>query len=338
VPLLLDEPFPTHDNWVGLGLGWVAVVWLTHILSQADHRLNHVEPWAEMRHHTLRGWTRQRVQPLDVSDDRLAAVLAALSDDGRWRAFEGMLTQHLLRVYDLQPEGVRLDSTTASGYWTVTADGLCQFGHSNDHRPDLPQVKVMVAALGPLGLQVATEVVPGQRADDSLYVPAISRMREGLGRRRLLYVRDCKMGALETRAFIQAGGDHYLCPVAELQVLPAVLATYLAPVWTWEQGLTPLWRVQAAGHQELIAEGFERLEPLTTVVAGETIHGVDRRLVIRSHQLAQVGERGLRARMTRAQATVAALNERRRGKPRVTELPALQEAVTAILARYQVQG
>src|SRR6266511_1646720 len=174
---LLDEHFPTHGNWVGLSLGWVTVLWLTHILSQADHRLNHVEPWAETRLHTLRGWTRQRVQPLDVSDDRLAAVLAALSDDGRWRAFEGTLTQHLPRVYDLQPEGVRLDSTTASGYWTVTADGLCQFGHSNDHRPDLPQVKVMVAALDPLGLQVATEVVPGQRADDPLYVPAISHMR-----------------------------------------------------------------------------------------------------------------------------------------------------------------
>ena len=43
---LLDEHFPTHGNWVGLSLGWVTVLWLTHILSEADHRLNHVEPWA----------------------------------------------------------------------------------------------------------------------------------------------------------------------------------------------------------------------------------------------------------------------------------------------------
>jgi len=35
---LLDEHFPTHGNWVGLSLGWVTVVWLTHILSEADHR------------------------------------------------------------------------------------------------------------------------------------------------------------------------------------------------------------------------------------------------------------------------------------------------------------
>jgi len=44
VPPLLDEHFPTHGNGVGLSLGWVTVVWLPHILSEADHRLNHVEP------------------------------------------------------------------------------------------------------------------------------------------------------------------------------------------------------------------------------------------------------------------------------------------------------
>jgi transposase len=86
-------------------------------------------------------------------------------------------------VYDLQPERVRWDSTTASGYWSVTEDGLFQFGHSKDHRPDLPQVKVMLAVLDPLGLPVATDVVPGQHADDPLYLPAITRVRQGVGRR-----------------------------------------------------------------------------------------------------------------------------------------------------------
>ena len=189
-----------------------------------------MEPWAEQRLQTLRGATGQHVHPLDLSDDRLAAVLEALSDDAHWQAFEGALTQQLLRVYDLQPERVRLDRTTASGYWRVTEDGLFQFGHSKDHRPDLPQVKVMLSVLDPLGLPVATDIVPGQRADDPLYMPAITRVRESVGRRGLLYVGDCKMGALETRAFLQAGGDSYLCPLAEVQLPPRVLEAYLAPV------------------------------------------------------------------------------------------------------------
>ena len=46
---LLDAHFPTHGNWVGLSLGWVSVLWLTPILSEGDHRLNHVAPWATQR-------------------------------------------------------------------------------------------------------------------------------------------------------------------------------------------------------------------------------------------------------------------------------------------------
>jgi transposase len=93
--------------------------------------------------------------------------------------------RQLRRVYDLQPEGVRLDSPEARGHWTVTEDGRFPCGPSKDHRPDLPQVKVMQSALDPLGMPVATDVVPGQRADDPLYGPAIARMRESLGRRGL---------------------------------------------------------------------------------------------------------------------------------------------------------
>jgi hypothetical protein len=72
---------------MSLSLGWVTVLWLTHILSEANHRLNHVESWAEQRLHSLHGCTGQLVHPLDLGDDRLAAVLDALSDDEGWGAF-----------------------------------------------------------------------------------------------------------------------------------------------------------------------------------------------------------------------------------------------------------
>jgi transposase len=205
------------------------VLWLAHIVSQADHRLNHVEPRAEQRLQTLRRCIRQFIHPVDVSDDRLAGILEALSDDERWCTFEGALTQQQLRVYDLQLQRVRLDSTPASGYWGVTEDGVFQLGHSKDHRPDLPQVQVMLAALAPLGMPVATDVVPGQCADDPLYVPAIRRVRASVARRGLLYVGECKMGALETRAVLQGGGDYYLCPLSALQVPPEVLEASVAP-------------------------------------------------------------------------------------------------------------
>ena len=80
----LDKHFPTHGNWQGLSLGWVAIVWLSYILSQADHRLSHVQPWAEKRLETLRGCTDLELRALDFSDDRLEAVLRYLSEDDRW--------------------------------------------------------------------------------------------------------------------------------------------------------------------------------------------------------------------------------------------------------------
>jgi transposase len=130
----------------------------------------------------------------------------------------------------LEPACSRLDSITANDPWTVTADGLCQFGQSQDHRPDLPQVQVMRSALDPLGLPVATDVVPGQRAEDPWSVPAITRVREGLGQRGLLSGGDWKMAALEPRAFLHAGGDDYLCPLSESQLPPTSLADDRAPV------------------------------------------------------------------------------------------------------------
>jgi len=165
---LLDEHFPTPGNWGGLRLGWVTVRWVTPILSEADQRLNQVEPWAEQRLHTLRGSTGPRVDPLELSDDRLAAVREAVRQDEPWPALDGAFTPPRLRVYALPSERVRVDTTTARGYGRVTEDGLFQLGHRQDHRPGLPQVKGLRSVLDPLGWPVATDVVPGQRADDPL--------------------------------------------------------------------------------------------------------------------------------------------------------------------------
>jgi len=102
IPALLDEYFPTHGNWEGLSLGWVATGWLAHILSQADHRMNRVQGWAAKRLETLQFCTGEPVRELDFADDRLVGVLRHLSDDEQWDAFESALNGHLLRVYPLE--------------------------------------------------------------------------------------------------------------------------------------------------------------------------------------------------------------------------------------------
>ena len=338
VPELLDRHFWSHGNWRGTSFGWTSMVWLAHILSEGDHRLNQVEQWVEKRPHTLEISTGQPVRGPEWSDDRLGIVLDELADAEKWKAFETDLNRRTIRVYDLKPRRVRVDSTTTSGYWTVTEDGLFQFGHSKDHRPDLPQLKVMMSALDPLGMPVATQVVSGERADDKLYIPAIQQVSASLDEHGLLYVGDCKMAALATRTFIQSSQDYYLCPLSEKQMPVETLETYLQPVWSGKQALAPIQRKNASGELEKIAEGYEQNLPLNAEVDGKTISWTERHLIVRSFQHAHSSEEALRTRLAKAQAELIELNEHKQGKKLIEDVASMQTAAEKVLQQHRVAG
>ena len=185
-----------------------------------------------------------------------------------------------------------MDSTTASGYWEVTEDGLFQFGHSTEHRPDLPQVGAMLATLDPLGMPVAVDVVPGQRSDDPLYLPIIDRVRASLGRTGLSYVGDSKLGPLDTRAHTHHAGDAYLCPLGTLQ-LPAAAVDDLITQALATGSLLRISRPDADGQpvvdehgQPVIhAEAWETSVDLTATVDAQVLTWTERRIVVRSPAL-----------------------------------------------------
>jgi len=334
---LLDACFTVHGNWQGLSLGAVGVGWLTHILSEADHRMNHVQSWVEKSVRTLCSSLGQAVRALDFADDRLAAVLYSLSDDENWVRFEQALNQRLLRVYALRARQVRLDTTTSSGYWQVTADGLFQFGHSKDRRPDLPQVKVMLAVLDPMGMPLVTDIVSGQRADDPLYKPAIKRVRDSIAQRGLLYVGDSKMGARDTRGFIEQGGDYYLVPLSAVQIPAAELEHYLRPVLAGRGILRDLYRQDVSGKRALIARGYERTVQVTAQVDGQPQTWCERRLVVRSLRQVRAAQHRLQKRLQHAQDDLLALNKRGQGRTRYVSIAALWQAADLILDQHRVR-
>jgi transposase len=335
IPELLDRHFPVHGHWLGLSLGWTATLWLTHLLSEGDHRLNQVEPWAVAHLTTLRQCTGQGVDRLDLTDDRLAAVLRALADDHHWAACESALTRRLLRVYDLAAAPVRLDMTTASSEQLVTPDGLFQFGYSKDRRPDQPQVKIALATLDPLGLPLATLVVPGNQGDDPLYRPLIQRVRAMLGSGERLYVGDAKMATPETRAAVHQAGDYYLCPLPIAQLPIPLLDTYLTPVW---EGTQPLTVVEAGAtpEEEPAVQGFEIAAPLAAEGDGATVAWTERRLLLRSAARAKSEGEALRQRVTSAETSLGALNVPGPGKPYTLHRERMEGAVRAILQRQEV--
>jgi len=196
----------------------------------------------------------------------------------------------------------------------------------------------MLSALDPLGLPVATQVVSGESADDPLYIPAIEQVSQSLNEHGLLYVGDCKMAALETRAFLQANQDCYLCPLSTKQMPDAVLDGYLQPVWAGTQPLTRVTREREASQPELIAEGYEQTGPLSAEVKGKTITWIERHLIVRSIKLATAATEALHARLVKAQAELEHLNEHKQGKKRYDDSPSLQQAAQALLKQHRVAG
>jgi len=338
VPALLDEHFPTHGNWQGLSLGWTTTIWLVHILSQADHRLNRVQDWVAQHGETLRRCTGQALEELDFSDDRLGAILRYLDEDEAWVDYEQSQGQRLLRVYDLPSATVRLDTSTASTYQAEDLAGLFRRGVSKDHRPDLAQVKAMLATLDPLGLPLATTVVDGSRADDPLYEPAIEQVRATLDRSGVLYISDSKMGAQQTRAALEANDDYYLVPLSATQLPASEVEAYLQPVWEGGQELITVERTMANGKTVEVAKGYESNTTLMVDDGGQTVAWVERRFIVRSLRYAEAQEAALRERLEKAQAALDELMRPRRGKKRLNSLEEYEHAIEEILRRYRVQG
>lgn len=241
-------------------------------------------------------------------------------------------------MYELPDAPVRLETTTASSYQTATLEGLFQRGHSKDHRPDMAQVKIMLASLDPLGLPLATEVVDGNRADDPLYGPTLEQIRATLNRSGILYVGDSKMAAESTRASVANHNDYYLMPLPATIVPTDKLDTYLQPFWDGTQPLTDVYRDSANGSRSKIAQGYEITEIQTVEIDGQIMTWEERRLIVRSFKHSQTQKVALRERLSKAEAAIAALTARRRGKKTFTTSEELQAATHQIVKRYRVDG
>jgi transposase len=338
LPEVLDRHIPRRWKHRGISWGWTAVIWLAYILTEGDHRKVSVETYITGMKHTLSHLTAQVIEPLDFSDDRLGHLLKHLSQPRYWHKIERDLNARSIEVYELPQEVIRCDATTVSGDHEVTEGGLLQFGHSKDD-PTRPQIKVMMGSLDPLGMPLSTDVLSGERADDGLYIAAIDRIRAGLSKRGLLFVGDCKMSALETRAHI-AGHQHmYLSPLpltgTTAEAMDAWITEGVAQGGAGE--LERIFRTNERGQEVLAAEGYE-FERACCAPVGEE-EWSERVLVVRSPVHAARQAAGLEARLAHAETKLATLTPPRgRGKRQITDEATLLEAIDQVLKAHRVDG
>jgi transposase len=339
LPAILDRHLPRHGLQQGLSWGWIATIWLAHILSEGDHRKLPVQAWVRQAGETLlRISGLSALTEWDFTDDRLALVLHRLSHPVTWAAIETELGQNIVRVYQLTPERVRLDATTVSGYHAGAEDRLLQFGHSKDD-PTLRQVKVMVAALDPLGLPLVTQVVAGNAADDPLYVPAVDRVLQIIDGLGLLFVGDCKMSALATRAHIAHLQHHYLCPLALTGETAQDLPAWIQAANAGQHTLAAVYTEDDQGERRLVAEGYAFERRLVAETDGCAHTWTERVLVVRSESYRQHMAAGLERRLQQATARLLALTPAPgRGKRQIQDESTLVTAADAILKQQAVAG
>lgn len=337
-PDLLERHLGSHHLHRGLSNGWLATVWLAFLLSQSNHRKVSVQDWARHHAHTLETLIGEPLRPVEFGDDRLSIILRRLHD-ADWPAPEADLWDATCQVYEISHQCIRLDSTTSFGYHTITPDGLMQRGHSKDHRPDLPQLKLMAAAAQPASPLLACDIVSGQSADDPLYLPLIRRVRQQLRQHGLLYAGDCKMSALATRTELVAEKDYYLMPLPRTGENADQIGAWIDEAVLGQRPLQNLTRLNEKGKRVVVARAYERERPQSSKVADQEVAWTERVQVIRSLELAQRQATQLDERLCEATAGLRDLTPPvGRGHKQYREEEALRAAVAAMLEQHRVEG
>jgi len=119
------------------------------------------------------------------------------------------------------------------------------------------------------------------------------------------------MAALNTRCFVAAYQDYYLCPLPAVQMPKAALHTLLEPVWTGEQPLEPVYRPleKKIDQAEHIADGFCYTVPLSAVdEEGKSIAWQEQRLIVHSLKQTATQQQTLDARLIKAEQDIAKFN------------------------------
>jgi hypothetical protein len=174
------------------------------------------------------GWIAERV---------VIEGLSGLSDDQAYRAMDFLLealAEVAAEVFAAVAHLLNLDldivfvDTTSTYFETEAADELAElqddngddelgkpteagtraFGHSKDHRDDLPQV-VLAMAVTRDGVPVRCWTFPGNTTDTAI-IRTVKDDLAGWNLRRLVWVADRGFASAANRAYLTRGGGHYI--------------------------------------------------------------------------------------------------------------------------------
>ncbi len=328
----IDKYFIPHKNWKGISLGKLTAIWLCYILTTFDHRLSYLEDWAKARLIIFEKLLSEKVTNKDFSDDKLELLLDFFSDTNIWNNFEANLNSETIKVYDLQTNILRVDATIGKSFQEVVKDGLLQYGSSKHFRTDLPQFKTMLCSLDPLCLPFCSLTVSGNSADDPLYIPVIKRAINALLNPNSLFVGDCKMGSIATRAFIEKNKHHYLVPLSVVQLKDEKLK-YIEDIELKAIVLQKVYR-----NDKVIAKGYATTKWMTNVENNNLQIWPERRFIVRSYAYAKSQIESLIKNKNKCINELQKLNEKKQGKKAFTNKQEIEDSCKRIIKQYEMES
>jgi transposase len=326
---------PPHGNHKGMSYGQLAVLLLTYIITQADHRLCAVEAWVQAHRRILELSTGWSIGEKDTSDDRLARVVEELGKQtAATQEIEVKLGQHLIRAYELPTQVARTDTTSFSvnhQQGDSKEENLLSYGYSKDKRPDLLQYRQLLATLDPMGMPLVSTTLEGNGADDPLYFPTWQKIAQVIGHKKFVFIADCKAGAIATRAAIAANRGIYCVPVAMSGQHPQYLKQWVLDP---PAEIVEIRLPRQDEEEPAVGKGFE-VELGKFWFNAETNKWVrwhERYLVVYSQSLAASAIRGQQQRINTARTALNKLA----AKPEA-DREQLSQKVENILQRYRVK-
>ena len=331
---IMDEQrMPAHKNRQGLSYGQLSVLFVAYVVTQSDHRLNQIEGWVRAHHRTLEALTGWRIGDKDASDDRLADLLSVLGGSDDLGPMEERMGRHLVRAYALPTDVARCDSSSFSVYHESDNGSavvpVLQYGYSKDHRPDLLQYRHGLGTIDPAGIPLVSATLPGNGADDPMYVPFWHGLVSAIGHRDFIYIADAKAASYENRAKLSRADGLYCFPLPLTGQIPDRLKQWvLNPPVPPQDIRLPTQTAEAPP----ACVGFEVSLGTFWQAAPDThrYQWEERYLVIRSTSLAQRQLQGLEQRLERTQQALGKLA----AKP-ASDCCGLQNQVQAILNRHR---
>jgi transposase len=336
---IIDEYLASpHGNRKGLSYGELAVLLLTYIVSEADHRICCLEKWVSEHQKSLEGTTGWEIREKEATDDRCGDLLRTLGRTQNLTQMEMSLSQYLVKAYELPTEKARSDTSSFSVYHQISEDqeesSLLKFGYSKDKRPDLRQYRQMLATLDPLGMPLLGATLVGNETDDSDYLPTWRNMTKIIGHEDFLYLADSKASTWENRAKINAEGGIYCFPLAMTQPRPKLLADWV------KHPVTEVIKIfktdQRESEPQEIGLGFE--VPLGNIwIDPETekrYQWDERWLAVQSKPLAFRQVKGLESRLVKGEKALLSLHKRPGKDEKILEQKLLDILKTHRLTKY----